>query len=85
MEYRQYFTNSFQDTELQYITFSTQHFHISVYFSHNPCANQALIYSKAELSSKSFAGPMFTLSADKIDIYHLPELDRKLQTLALFT
>lgn len=87
VDYFQYFAQSYEDENLQYISFNTPHdkFHLYAYFKFFTYKNIAHIYSRAELKNKGTASPILKLPADQIDLSKLDSLEERLSTLVLFT
>ena len=85
LDFHQNMSNSFQDELLTYFQFSTEHFNLYVYIDTGYYTNISHIYSKAEMKERGTAMPIIKMPSDQIDIHKRVELDKRLQTLALFT
>lgn len=82
--YNQNFTYSFEDEEVDYASFKTEHFSVYAYYnSYYP--GHAHIYSRSDLKNKGVANVIFKLPVDRIDIFNLDDLDKRLQTLVVFS
>jgi len=84
MDYMQFFDKSFDDENIIYNRFCTDHFLIYVYYDHPQLPYISHIYSRAVLKEVGTAFPIIKLPSNKINIFNLEELDKKLQTLSLF-
>lgn len=87
VNYFQYFAQSYEDENLQYISLKTPQDKFNMYVYFNDCVykNIAHIYSMAELKNRGTAFPILTLPADQIDLSKLDRLEERLSTLVLFT
>jgi hypothetical protein len=86
IDYFQYYRSSYDDKNVEYITFNTPRdkFNLYVYFDHYLYKNIVHVYSNAELKKHGMASPMLVINSSMIDVYKLDNLEEKLSTLALF-
>jgi len=89
VDYFQYYTQSYDEPELYYITFYTPKdlFHIYTYFkpSFSIKAGTTNIYSNAITEKHGTSLPVFTFQDFKYDLNNLEKLEEKLNIWMLFS
>lgn len=75
LKYSQFYVDSFDNPELQYINFSTSDFNVYVYFEKSHYNNTALIYSREELNKQGKAGPCLKIPSHSVDTAFLERIE----------
>lgn len=88
VDYFQYYKNSYDELELEYISFNTPdvRFHVYMYFDNYWTANMIYVYSNAATKKNGSSMPILKLPLDtyKLDVTKLDALQEKISTLSIF-
>jgi len=88
VDYFQYYKTSYDDPELEYITFNTpdDKFSVYQYFDNWIHKNQSLVYANETTRKYGSSMPILWLPLDKypLDVTKMDELYEKISTLSLF-
>jgi hypothetical protein len=88
VDYFQYFKQSYDELEVDYITYNTpdDKFHIYTYFNHGMYQYFSHIYANETTKKYGKSSPILTLPWDKypLDVTNLKAVNEKISTLSLF-
>lgn len=82
--YAQYYNDKFDEPEIAYCSFYTEHFILNVHFKDRLFPYVTNVCSLQELHKNGVASPILKIPTDRINIYDLDALDKKLSSLAYF-